>query len=202
MRTVFPRAPGGLICVNAALPSVPLRSFSTTHDMTQDHWTSYRRVQTSLNHQEPDRVPYDLGGTILTGIHVQAYRRLRQHLGLPDRPIEIEDPIQQLARVDEDVKELFQVDVYGINPGKPRGIATPSWAENGYDKLVDEWGIEWWKPQDGGFYFDMRRHPLAEIDTIDGLAKYRFPIRLIRTVTWAWPNAPMNSLTDGRWPMC
>ena len=47
----------------------------------QQQWTSLTRVQTSLDHREPDRVPYDLGGTILTGIHHRAYRRLRQAPG-------------------------------------------------------------------------------------------------------------------------
>ncbi len=143
--------------------------------MTQTSWTSRSRVEAALNHREPDRVPYDLGGTILTGIHHQAYRRLRKFLGLPEVEIQIEDPIQQLARVHEDIKERLKVDVYGINPCKPRGIGRPGWTEDGYDKLVDEWGIEWWKPVQGGFYYDMRRHPLADIDTVKGLASYKFP---------------------------
>ena len=143
--------------------------------MIDQPWTSRRRVEASLSHQEPDRVPYDLGGTILTGIHEKAYRRLRRHLGLPEVEIEIEDPVQQLGRVHEDVKERLKVDVYGINPSKPRGIAAPAWSDGDYDKLIDEWGIEWWKPREGGFYYDMRRHPLADIDTLEGLAKYRFP---------------------------
>ena len=138
-------------------------------------WTSRRRVETALRHQEPDRVPYDLGGTILTGIHHQAYRRLRRHLGLPEVEVEIEDPVQQLARVHEDVKQQLGVDVYGLNPSKPRGIGQPPWSEDGYDKLRDEWGIEWWKPQDGGFYYDMRRHPLAHIRSVEELAKHKFP---------------------------
>lgn len=144
--------------------------------MTEQIWTSRRRVETTLSHREPDRVPYDLGGTILTGIHHQAYRRLRNHLDLPQAEIEIEDPVQQLALVHEDVKRRLKVDVYGLNPGSAiAGAPPPPWSEAGYDKLLDEWGIEWWKPQDGGFYYDMRRHPLAHIDTIQGLANYRFP---------------------------
>jgi uroporphyrinogen decarboxylase len=143
--------------------------------MSTQEWTSRRRVETALNHQEPDRVPYDLGGTILTGIHHLAYRRLRQHLGLPTAEIEIEDPIQQLAKVHEDVKQRLRVDVYGLNPGKARGQAKPAWSEGGYDKLLDEWGIEWWKPQDGGYYYDMRRHPLAAVESVQELVKYKFP---------------------------
>lgn len=143
--------------------------------MTNQNWTSRSRVEAAIHHREPDRVPFDLGGTILTGIHHQAYRRLRTRLGLPESPVEIEDPIQQLARVEEDVKRRLEVDVYGINPSKARGVSLPLRSEEGYDKLVDEWGIEWWKPQEGGFYFDMRRHPLADVDTVAGLARYPFP---------------------------
>ena len=95
-------------------------------------------------------MPYDLGGTILTGIHQLAYRRLRTHLGLADGSIAIEDPIQQLAKVDYDVKLRLNVDVHGVNPSKPRGVGQPPWSEEGYDKILDEWGIEWWRPQDGG----------------------------------------------------
>ena len=32
--------------------------------------TSRERVQRTLNHQEPDLVPLDLGGSVLTGMHV------------------------------------------------------------------------------------------------------------------------------------
>ncbi len=45
---------------------------------------SRERLLTALNHQEPDRIPFDLGSTQVTGIHEVAYRNLRAYLGLPD----------------------------------------------------------------------------------------------------------------------
>ena len=44
---------------------------------------SHERVLKSLNHEEPDRIPIDLGATIATGIHATAYRRLRRYVVLP-----------------------------------------------------------------------------------------------------------------------
>ena len=41
------------------------------------------RLLAALDHQEPDRVPFDLGSTQVTGIHTVAYRALRDRLGLP-----------------------------------------------------------------------------------------------------------------------
>jgi uroporphyrinogen decarboxylase len=69
----------------------------------------------------------------------------------------------------------MEVDVYGLNPGPASGWVAHRWTEGGYDKLVDEWGIEWWKPIRDGLYFDMRRHPLADIESVHDLEKYKFP---------------------------
>ena len=41
------------------------------------------RVLAVLDHKEPDRIPFDLGGTTVTGIHVTAYKALRDYLGIP-----------------------------------------------------------------------------------------------------------------------
>ena len=76
--------------------------------------TSRERVRAALAHKQPDRVPFDLGGSILTGIHAQTLFRLRQLLGLPERRITICDPFQMLGRVDEDLAALIGVDVVGL----------------------------------------------------------------------------------------
>jgi len=44
--------------------------------------TSEERVLKALNHEEPDRVPYDLTSTLVSGIHYKAYDKLRDYLGM------------------------------------------------------------------------------------------------------------------------
>jgi uroporphyrinogen decarboxylase len=39
---------------------------------------SRQRAKMTLNHQEPDKIPFDLGGTVLTSINIHAYRKLRE----------------------------------------------------------------------------------------------------------------------------
>ena len=43
----------------------------------------HERVKLALEHKEADHVPFDLGGTSLTTMHLIAYQNLRKHLGLP-----------------------------------------------------------------------------------------------------------------------
>jgi uroporphyrinogen decarboxylase len=60
--------------------------------------TSRERVLRAINHQQPDRVPIDLGATRQTGIAASAYHRLKQRLGIPT-PTRVVDLIQFLAEV-------------------------------------------------------------------------------------------------------
>ena len=77
---------------------------------------SRERVLAALNHREGDRVPFDMGGTVVTGIHHKAYTALRAALGLPAREPKIIDMIQQLAEVEDDVMDCLGVDVKNISP--------------------------------------------------------------------------------------
>ena len=88
--------------------------------------TSRERVLAALNHQEPDRVPIDLSGHRSSGIAAMAYARLRDYLGLPKKPIRVYDPVQQLAIVDEDVLQRFQVDT--IELGRAFALEDKWWS--------------------------------------------------------------------------
>ena len=58
---------------------------------------SKERLQTTLAHQAPDRIPFDLGGSPMSGIHIAAYEKLIEYLGFDDLEAEVYDQIQQLA---------------------------------------------------------------------------------------------------------
>ena len=45
---------------------------------SQGSMTPRERLQTTLAHEQPDRVCVDFGATPVTGIHVSALTRLRQ----------------------------------------------------------------------------------------------------------------------------
>lgn len=138
---------------------------------------SFERVKTALEHKEPDKVPFDLGGSVLTGMNAVAYKNLRAYLGLPDKQIEICDRIQQLARIDDDIIDLLKVDVKGVDPQDPDnpGLSKGPVVEDGYHTYIDEWGITWKMPVEGGIYYDMRSHPLSGMNSLDELRKFNFP---------------------------
>ncbi len=61
----------------------------------------------ALNHQETDRIPIDLGATIVTSITNQTYLELEKYLGLPVEEIKVLDYVQQLPYVDEAIVAAF-----------------------------------------------------------------------------------------------
>ncbi len=138
---------------------------------------SYERVRTALDHREADRVPFDLGGTVLTGMHRVAYANLRRYLGLPVLAVDIIDGIQQLARIDQDVLDRLEVDVRAVDPEPAANapLRRPVAAHGGISTFTDEWGISWRTPEGGGLYFDMCRHPLAEARTVQDLERFPWP---------------------------
>jgi uroporphyrinogen decarboxylase len=68
----------------------------------------------ALNFKQPDRVPLDFNAHRSSGIHVLAYKKLREYLDLPPSPLYIYDIIQQMAIVERDVLDMFDVDTFQL----------------------------------------------------------------------------------------
>jgi len=141
---------------------------------------SRERVLTALNFQRPDRVPIDLAGHRSSGIMAMAYARLRDHLGLPKRPLRIQDMILQLAVIDDDVRERFGVDTLDVGAGfalsdydwkpwvLPNGLECliPRWIELERDgetwSLLAQDGARIGVQKPGMVYFEQTDYPLAD----------------------------------------
>lgn len=140
-------------------------------------YTSYERVKAVLEHKEPDRVPFDLGGSVLTGMNRHCYVNLRKYLRMPEKEVEIYDVMQQLARIDDDMVQRLKIDVRCVDPSPPskKGLAKDVERDGDYYKMIDEWGIGWKMPVEKGHYFDMVERPLADAETMEDIEKFPWP---------------------------
>lgn len=76
---------------------------------------SRERVLKAVDHEEPDRVPIDLGGSLVTGIMAGALVKLRRHLGFAPT-VKVYDIFQMLGDVAMDLVEHFEIDVLPVEP--------------------------------------------------------------------------------------
>ena len=90
--------------------------------------TGRERVCAALDHRLPDRLPLDLGGTFVTGIHVSCVAALRRHFGLDAGPVRVIDPGQMLGEITEDLKRAMGIDTEGIKGRATRyGFPSQDW---------------------------------------------------------------------------
>jgi len=143
---------------------------------TGETLTPRERLNKTLNHEAPDRVPIDLGGN-QTGIHKNAYLPLIRHLGIRDE-LRIMDAVQQLAKPCEELLQRLHVDTRYVAAGAPEswkgGIVKARRDSRNWDDLTDEFGVRWSMPEDAPYYMDITLHPLAKA-TLTDLKDYPWP---------------------------
>ena len=135
---------------------------------------SRERVMLALNHQEADRVPIDLGSTIISSIHKNAYLDLKPYLGLEIEPLRMCDFVQQLPYVDEALLERFGVDFRMVQLPAATAPDVKYFEEGDYYAFVDRWGSKLHMPKDDGLYFDWVDFPIKE-PTMAALDAYQWP---------------------------
>jgi uroporphyrinogen decarboxylase len=109
--------------------------------------TRRERVLAALNHEQPDRVPLDFGGTYASTVYFTAYEKLKRHLGL-EHQTRIGPRRSRCAVLDQSVLDYFDVDtrLLALSPydgGHQRDIDE--------DTFADEWGAVWGKRGDGPY---------------------------------------------------
>ena len=165
--------------------------------------TSRERVIAAINHKTPDRLPVDLGGSIVTGINAISYGRLRRYLTgrgwkFSSDTLKVTNIILLLAEVEPELIETWGIDVLPIDryyaaPGIPLSGSweahalpdgSPALFPAGFQPVIEQDGS--WKLFDGEVMtgilspgsgsFVPAHFPLAGIDTDDLGELERYPL--------------------------
>jgi uroporphyrinogen decarboxylase len=133
----------------------------------------------SLNHQEPDKVPIDLGGN-QSGIHISAYKNLLSYLEIEDRNIRYCDFIQQIAYPCEEMLKRFHVDIRWLRP--PASLLPEDYmpqVEGKYRGVFDQFGVFWGDSAERNvkdiLFYDPCIHPLSDAKTVQEVKAYDWP---------------------------
>lgn len=132
---------------------------------------SRERLVRSLNHKEPDQIPLDLASTPVSGISLVAYNNYMKYLGIEETN-EMFDIVQQLIYPSERFLTENGVDTRPVRSNAGSGYALVHQEEGRYKIFVDEWGIKWRMPKEGGFYYDMATHPLEDVLEAEDVEAY------------------------------
>jgi len=126
------------------------------------------RAVTALNHKEPDKVPLDLNGTIMTALTLVAYNNLRIYLSLEeDKDPDVSCIIVNTVRANEDILSLYEVDTRTIYM---KGPSTPAkFLPDG--SFYDDYGVRW---RPASYYYDAIERPLENVTTISDLKKAKW----------------------------
>jgi len=137
--------------------------------------THRRRVLAAINHEQPDRIPLDLGSTRSTTMIIGSYENLKKHLGL-NHETRLMWKYQNSVIPDETVLKRLDIDTRSLLLGdfkkKPPKIIDAN-------SFIDVWGTTWQKTPEG--HFINAKGPLQECDP---------EIEILEEFDWPDPNDP------------
>ena len=134
---------------------------------------SLERVLAAMDNKEPDRIPFDLGSSLVTGITKTAYINLARALGEDTGEIVFYDTVQQLPELPESMVEKLEIDIRGIIPNFVRKNP-PVEIINGLPTFTDEYGVKWTMPEDAG-YFSVAESPFSKELTAEAIDAFPWP---------------------------
>jgi uroporphyrinogen decarboxylase len=134
--------------------------------------TSRERVIATLEHEEPDRVPLDIGAGYSTSISVEGYDKLRWHLNISKESSAL-DSIFRIAKIDEEIMQRLGCDCYPIVCKSPSNWTPPSTPP---DQFIDLFGVAWKRAyyDARSYYMEVHKSPLADA-RIEDLDDYPWP---------------------------
>ena len=149
--------------------------------------TGRERILAVLDRKPVDRIPFDIGGTDCSSVHVLPYRELRKHFGLPDGSVKCGCLIQLIAELDDEMKDRLEVDAEPLSFGPletkiwktPFGVDLEVPSKFGVEELPDgssvvknAEGTVYSKRAADAYYFDPVGVPLAALTSSEELSDF------------------------------
>ena len=130
---------------------------------------SRERIQTTLNHQEPDRIPYDLADTTVTAITKNAYLRAMQLRGYSKEIGDDEiDPIQQIITPSDENLLLLKSDTRRLGAKRIADYRNKKRVSGNIIEVTDFYGSNWRFEQGKDIYFHLIDSSIEKADFLSG----------------------------------
>ncbi len=129
--------------------------------------TGRERISRALNHEEADRIPYDLAGTTVTAITKNAYQAAMKARGMSTAyDVDEVDPISQIITPIEENLVSLRSDTRRIG-----SLRIPEYHSrkrvNGKSTMVtDFYGCDWELVEGQDLYFNQKTYPLEKYPTL------------------------------------
>jgi uroporphyrinogen decarboxylase len=136
---------------------------------------SKERIKEAVNHQEGDRVPYDLGGTTVTSITKNAYKAAMKYKGFStEYQVQEIDPISQIITPVEENLLHVKSDTRRIGAQRIPEYPTRKRMSGKIETVTDFYGCDWeWNPEKD-LYFNQISYPLEKFDSLSESLKHLF----------------------------
>ncbi len=130
---------------------------------------SRERIETTLNHKEPDRIPYDLAGTTVTAITKNAYARAMELRGLSTEIGNDEiDPIQQIVTPSDENLLILKSDTRRLGAQRITDYRNAKKITGSLIEVTDFYGCNWKFNQGNDLYFHLMFSPLERAESLSG----------------------------------
>lgn len=126
--------------------------------------TPRERVLAAINHQEPDKLPVDIGATPSSGISAIAYDQLIKHLDFKDRRNWVYDVVQQVAQPSQEFLDRFGIDA--VDVGRMFNTSDEDWYDYTLANGSTAQQPNWFRPEeqpDGSFLASLNGEVIAKM---------------------------------------
>lgn len=136
--------------------------------------TPRERVVTTINHEEPDRVPIIIGTSNTTSMKWKPYQGLKKLLSINSEDRFIYDwPELGTVFPDEEVLRRLHSDARGVLDSYPAKVLQRNQNRPPHTPFYDDWGTGSTEVEPGVWFPGL--HPMREARTIDEIEQYPWP---------------------------